>query len=102
MRACAAAALVAGALGASAAVADEVAIPAELRPLLVAYCVDCHDGPRAKGGLDLAPALERGAISEQPLRALRGRLAKGDMPPADEPERPSRDEARAAVAAIDA
>ena len=34
----------------------------------------------------------------EPLRALRRRLAKGDMPPADEPERPSRDESRAAVA----
>jgi len=82
--------------------AKDVALPAEIRPLLEAHCIDCHDGPRGKGGLDLAPALERNQIGEAPLRALRKRLAKRDMPPADEEIRPTREEYAAAVAAIDA
>jgi len=82
--------------------ARDVALPAEIRPLLEAHCIDCHDGPRGKGGLDLAPALERNQIGEAPLRALRKRLAKRDMPPADEEIRPTREEYAAAVAAIDA
>lgn len=81
--------------------AKDVALPAEIRPLLEAHCVDCHDGPRGKGGLDLAPALERNQIGEAPLRTLRKRLAKRDMPPADEEIRPTREEYAAAVAAID-
>ncbi|MFM1867098.1 MAG: hypothetical protein RL591_506, partial [Planctomycetota bacterium] len=80
----------------------DIALPAEIRPLLEAHCIDCHDGPRGKGGLDLAPALERNQIGEALLRALRKRLSKRDMPPADEEIRPSREEYAAAVAAIDA
>ncbi|MCX5652618.1 MAG: DUF1587 domain-containing protein [Planctomycetota bacterium] len=93
------------ALGASAgavSTADEVAIPASIRPLLEAHCVDCHEGAKPKGGLELAGPLASGRIDEGVLRALRRRLAKRDMPPADEPERPSLEEYRAAVATIDA
>ena len=87
---------------AAAAHGDDVAIPAAIKPLLEAHCVDCHDGARAKGGLELAGPIAAGRIDEGVLRALRRRLAKRDMPPADEPERQSLDEYRAAVAAIDA
>jgi hypothetical protein len=87
---------------AAAAHGDDVAIPAAIKPLLEAHCVDCHDGARAKGGLELAGPIAAGRIDEGVLRALRRRLAKRDMPPADEPERPTLDEYRAAVAAIDA
>ncbi len=80
--------------------AEDVALPAALRPLLEAHCVDCHDGPRGKGGLDLAPVLEKNLIGEAPLRALRRRLAKRDMPPADEEVRPTREEYASAVATI--
>ena len=89
-------------LAVHAAVPAEVAIPPEIAPLLAAHCVDCHEGARAKGGLELASVLESGRCDESLLRALRKRLARRDMPPADEPERPSDDEYRAAVAAIDA
>ncbi len=82
--------------------AAEVAVPPELRPLLELYCVACHEGARAKGGFELASVLEAGRCDESVLRALRKRLAKRDMPPADEPERPDDDAYRAAVAAIDA
>lgn len=87
---------------ATAAHGDDVAIPASIKPLLEAHCVDCHDGARAKGGLELAGPIAAGKIEEGVLRALRRRLAKRDMPPADEPERPMLDEYRAAVEAIDA
>ena len=82
--------------------AADVTLPPAIVPLLEAHCIDCHDGPRGKGGLDLAPALGTGRIDEAPLRALRKRLAKRDMPPADEESRPTRDEYASAVAAIDA
>jgi len=78
------------------------AIPPEVASLLASHCVDCHEGPRAKGGFELASALAAGAMEDSPLRAVRRRLARRDMPPADEPERPSREAYRAAVAAIDA
>jgi hypothetical protein len=81
---------------------DDVAIPDAIKPLLEAHCVDCHEGSRAKGGLELAGPIRAGKIEESVLRALRRRLAKRDMPPADEPVRPSVEEYRSAVAAIDA
>ncbi len=80
----------------------DVAIPAEIKPLLTTHCVDCHEGARAKGGLDLERALAAGACDEGMLRALRRRLARRDMPPATETVRPSDAEYRAAVGAIDA
>ena len=76
------------ALGASAgavSTAGEVAIPASIQPLLEAHCVDCHEGAKPKGGLELAGPIAAGKIDESVLRALRKRLAKRDMPPADEP-----------------
>ncbi|MFM1823779.1 MAG: hypothetical protein RI967_2045 [Planctomycetota bacterium] len=66
------------------------------------HCLGCHEGRRAKGGLDLAPSVEARVVDEGVLRAVRARLVKRDMPPADEPERPTREEYRAAIAAIDA
>ena len=89
-------------LAAHAAARADVAIPSEIKPLLAAHCVDCHEGARAKGGLDLAATLAAGAADEGVLRALRRRLARRDMPPATEVERPSDGEYRASVAAIDA
>ena len=96
------AALCAGIFACVPAHGDDVAIPASIRPLLEAHCVACHEGSKPKGGLELAGPIAAGKIDEGVLRALRKRLAKRDMPPADEPERPSLDEYRAAVSAIDA
>ncbi|MFM2163590.1 MAG: hypothetical protein RL325_27 [Planctomycetota bacterium] len=90
----------------SLAYAADVALPPEIAPLLEAHCVACHEGARAKGGLELASVLTSarasGHVEESVLRQLRRRLAKRDMPPADEPERPTVDEYAAAVRAIDA
>lgn len=85
-----------------AADSADIVLPSAVRPLLEAHCVDCHDGPRGKGGLDLAPVLRTNRIAEAPLRALRKRLSKRDMPPADEAVRPTLTEYSAAVADIDA
>lgn len=101
-RSAAIAALVVHAAAAAGASGADVAIPSEIRPLLSVHCADCHEGARAKGGLDLAAALARGDADEAVLRALRKRLARQDMPPATEEPRPSDAEYRAAVAAIDA
>lgn len=79
----------------------DIALPVALRPLLETHCIDCHDGPRGKGGLDLAPVLKTNLIPEAPLRALRSRLAKRDMPPFDEELRPTREEYARAVEVID-
>ena len=89
-------------VAAFSAQAGNVAIPEEIRPILAAHCVDCHEGARAKAGLDLAVALAAGMADEGVVRGLRRRFARRDMPPATEAERPSDAEYRAAVAAIDA
>ena len=94
------AALCAGIFACVPAHGDDVAIPASIRPLLEAHCVACHEGSKPKGGLELAGPIGAGKIDEGVLRALRKRLAKRDMPPADEPERPSLDEYRAFSAAV--
>jgi mono/diheme cytochrome c family protein len=96
------AALCAGLFACVPAHGEDVDVPASIRPLLEAHCVACHEGSKPKGGLELAGPIAAGKIDESVLRALRKRLAKRDMPPADEPERPSLDEYRAAVSAIDA
>ena len=86
----------------NASVGADVVIPAGIKPLLEAHCVDCHEGASAKGALDLSAALAKGEVSEGILRSLRTRLSKRDMPPADELMRPSDGEYTHAVALIDA
>ena len=86
----------------AAARGDEVVIPASLKPMLETHCVACHEGAKPKGGLDLAGPLASGRIDDEALRALRRRLVKRDMPPAEETERPSEAEYAAAVVTIDA
>src|SRR6188472_2440989 len=55
----------------------------QLRPVVERYCVSCHDGETAKGGLNLAFLLDKEVarhpqVWEKVVRRLRGR----DMPPA--------------------
>jgi len=95
------AAMMAAALGGSAVRAD-VPVPAGLEAMLDVHCVACHRGAKAKGGFDLGTVVAEGAAAEDVLRAVRRRLAKQDMPPADELDRPSVEEYAAAVGAIDA
>ncbi len=64
------------------------------------HCLDCHDGARGKGGFDLNTVLDGAQPSA--LRAIRARLARQDMPPVEETERPSAAEYAAMIAAIDA
>jgi hypothetical protein len=83
--------------------------------LLDTHCLDCHDGARAKGGVDLAGIMPAGEAAQRDaaeawmtaadptlLRAMRARLARQDMPPANIDERPSAAEYAAMIAAIDA
>jgi hypothetical protein len=86
----------------AAARGEEVVIPASLKPLLETHCVACHEGAKPKGGLDLAGPLASGRIDDESLRALRRRLVKRDMPPAEETKRPTEAEYAAAVVTIDA
>ena len=95
-------AVIAVVAGFTPAHADDVLLPDVLKSLLDVHCVACHEGTRPKGAFDLAAPLAAGKMDAHLVRALRKRLVKRDMPPADELERPSTDEYRDAVAAIDA
>jgi hypothetical protein len=79
------------------------------------HCLECHDGARAKGGFKLAGIKGVGEAAQRDaadawmtaadptlLRAMRARLARQDMPPANIDERPSAGEYAAMIAAIDA
>ena len=76
-------------------------LPVGLTQLLEAHCLDCHEGTRLKGELDLGAILARGSADAALLIELRARLVLRDMPPHDEPDRPSRAQYRTAIAAID-
>ncbi len=76
-------------------------IPPTLVPILEQYCVDCHEGARAKGGLDLVSMLSSGVVQAEQLREIRNRLARRTMPPMEEELRPSEAECDAIVEVID-
>jgi hypothetical protein len=82
--------------------AVEVVIPEPVKGLLEAHCVDCHRGKRSKGGVELAGPVAEGRVDEGVLRGVRARLSRRDMPPLDEPIRPTDAGYAAAVQAIDA
>ena len=84
-----------------AGVPGDVALPEGLGALIETHCIDCHGGGVTKAGFDLRPAVAGGHVSEDMLRAVRRRLARRDMPPEDEPVRPTAAEYAAAVASID-
>jgi hypothetical protein len=84
-----------------AGVPGDVALPEGLGALIETHCIDCHGGGVTKAGFDLRPAVAGGHASEDMLRAVRRRLARRDMPPEDEPVRPTAAEYAAAVASID-
>jgi len=85
---------------ASASPADFQFPPPALTSTLHTHCLDCHDGPRGKGGFDLNTVLDGAQPSA--LRAVRARLVRQDIPPIEEAERPSAAEYAAMIAAIDA
>lgn len=59
----------------------------ELRPFMETWCLDCHEGSRARSDLDLAVVLDRIDQGEVPasLERIIDRLQRRDMPPEDEP-----------------
>jgi len=73
-----------------------------LAPFLAAHCVRCHEGERAKAGLDLAELRDRADFAGDLLdwRLVRDKLRAREMPPEDEP-RPDESEVDAAVRALD-
>ena len=58
-----------------------------LQPLLTAHCIDCHDGVDAEGGFDLSTLGDDLTDKETARRwvLVHDRIAKGEMPPQDEP-----------------
>ncbi|MCG3124231.1 MAG: hypothetical protein GIKADHBN_02683 [Phycisphaerales bacterium] len=62
----------------------------DVRPLLAAYCLDCHAGEDAKGGIDLdAVASVRDALAiGGDLDLVREMVVTGEMPPRDKTGKP--------------
>lgn len=68
-------------------------------PAIETYCLGCHEGPKAKGSLDLTDFSVRTANAGV-VRAVRDRLRRGDMPPEGK-ERPDSETYAALVAELD-
>jgi hypothetical protein len=57
----------------------------EINSLLAKYCVSCHGERQPEGGLNLASVEKQDAFQQADIaNRIRERLAKGEMPPADE------------------
>jgi hypothetical protein len=77
----------------AAAPAEDPAFKAKVLPFIQKYCLDCHKGDKAKGGLTL-----EGYVSEAHARkdrknwlAVQHVLASGEMPPKNKPQ-PTKEE----------
>ncbi|MFN0058030.1 MAG: DUF1592 domain-containing protein [Planctomycetota bacterium] len=81
---------------------DSSAFARDIRPLVESYCLDCHDGPSARGGIDLAGSETVAALEAAPELWLRVRaqLRDASMPPAGKPQ-PSSTETVQMVRAIE-
>src|SRR5438445_12400287 len=73
--------------------AEDPAFKAKVLPFIQKYCLSCHSGEKAKGGLTL-----EGYVSEAHARkdrknwlAVQHALASGEMPPKNKPQ-PTKDE----------
>ncbi|MDA0802813.1 MAG: DUF1592 domain-containing protein [Planctomycetota bacterium] len=59
------------------------------------YCLDCHEGAKAKGGLDLGELLASASAApgaRDSWEVVLLRLRRGDMPPMTEEEQPSQEQ----------
>ena len=76
--------------------------PHSLRDFVQAWCIDCHEEPRAKADLDLAVLMDRVDAGEMPdsLSRMLDRLVRRDMPPPGF-DRPPDAEYRAVVAGLE-
>ncbi len=85
-------------LGAAALAADEppaakeaaetAQFRAEIAPLLVKYCRECHSGSEPKGELSLEPLIKRAALADdrQSWDKVAQKLRAGEMPPEEQPQ----------------
>jgi len=91
------------ALAAPADEGAETAFAQVVRPFLDRYCTSCHAPPRPQGGLDLSglDTLERARERRVPFDLLRGRVARGEMPPRGAAPRPTETARRAFLVAVD-
>ena len=66
------------------------------RPLLQAYCADCHTGESHEGEFDLQAFAEFGQVRRrpQPWQKVDEMLRLGEMPPAEAPQPPEGDRQR--------
>ena len=71
----------------SRAVGQARALKSQLQPLLMAHCIDCHEGKDAEGSFDLAGLGDDLSDRETARRwvLVHDRMVKGEMPPKDEP-----------------
>ncbi|MEC8560243.1 MAG: DUF1592 domain-containing protein [Planctomycetota bacterium] len=76
--------------------------PHSLREFVQAWCIDCHEEPRAKADLDLAVLMDRVDAGEMPdsLSRMLDRLVRRDMPPPGF-DRPPDSEYRAVVEGLE-
>ncbi|OJW13700.1 MAG: hypothetical protein BGO49_29680 [Planctomycetales bacterium 71-10] len=83
--------------------ADEGDAAAPARAVVEKYCLSCHKGEEADGGLDLVKLMAKGSPSSnrKPWRRVKENVEGGTMPPDDHPQ-PSEAEAGALAAWIDA
>lgn len=68
----------------------------EVAPLVKKYCVACHEGKDANGGVDLAAVLELDRVDTawETWESVVDRLESRDMPPEDEPQPSDAERAR--------
>jgi hypothetical protein len=75
---------------------------ADVTGYLERHCLDCHAGPEAEMGFDLAPVRsETDVLGDRPRwRKILGRVAAGEMPPPDEASPPPAAERDAFLATV--
>lgn len=80
--------LAAQGVAAAGAATDDAAYQEQIRPLLRAYCVNCHSQEAKKGSLDLERFASLGQVRRdlKPWQSLVEMLEAGEMPPKDKPQ----------------
>jgi cytochrome c553 len=90
----AAAALVA-ALGGAAAEDSNAVLARDVEPFLKTWCMKCHSGAEAEGGLDMAKLVAaEGTAADDAWRDVRRQLRRRVMPPKKAPQPPDADVAK--------
>lgn len=102
--------LLAGALAAAASLCAAAEAPSfspsydkDVRPLIVANCVICHNAQKKKGDLDLSQyaSSDKALADEQAWEDVADRLRSGDMPPEKAKHKPTDEERKTILAWID-